>query len=71
MTWYSRCLKKKEDSVSFCFTKQKFMNYKTIIKIEILNEKQRKKIRAGQPPAASKKCGPDNQIADLGPADPL
>ena len=65
----------KEYSVSLCFTKQKFMNYKAIIKpvsernVEWKTEEKNESGPTG--PTASKKCGPGSQIAGLGPAGPL
>ena len=66
---------RKEYSVSFCFTKQKIINYKAIIKIvseRNVEWKTEEKNESGPTgPAASKKCGPRSQIAGLGPAGPL
>ena len=66
---------RKEYSVSLCFTKQKLMNYKTIIKIiserNVQSKTEAENESGPTGPAASKKCGPDSQIAGLGPAGPL
>ena len=65
----------KEYSVSLSFTKQKLMNYKTIIKIiseKNVQSKTEVENESGPTgPAASKKCGPGSQTAGLGPAGPL